>query len=498
MSSEKLVKTPFKEKLKHELVGRGFVTVCGFFIIILTLAIGIFLIVKGSGSFVTMGHTITEFLFSAKWDPLDVPGKSGGKIGSAVYIVGSLYTCGVALLIATPFALGAAIFISEIAPKAGKVLFRPAVEIFVGIPSVVYGWVGLTILVPLIKKIFHPKMGGYSVLAAAIVLSVMIFPTICTVSADAISSIPQHYRMAAYGLGSTRWQVIWKVVVPAAKNGIFTGIILGLARAFGEALAGYIIIKGLMSYYPGLLSFTDEGIGNQLWNTIYLVFWSLLISCPIGILAGIYMAEYAKEGKLTRFIRICIESLSSLPSIVVGLFGYLVFILMTGMKWNLFAGALAVSIISLPSITTTTEDALRALPKSYKEGSMGLGATHRTTITKVMLPACLPRIVTGIILAAGRGFGEAAALLYTSGQSTRIVWSKLDITSPLNAFNPFRPGETLALHIWVMRTEGALVKNSEKIANFSAAILVIVVLSFSLIARAITARYNRRATGGTK
>ena len=135
------------------------------------------------------------------------------------------------------------------------------------------------------------------------------------------------------------------------------------------ALAGYIIIKGLMSYYPGLLSFTDEGIGNQLWNTIYLVFWSLLISCPIGILAGIYMAEYAKEGKLTRFIRICIESLSSLPSIVVGLFGYLVFILMTGMKWNLFAGALAVSIISLPSITTTTEDALRALPKSYKEGS---------------------------------------------------------------------------------------------------------------------------------
>ena len=270
-------------------------------------------------------------------------------------------------------------------------------------------------------------------------------------------------------------------------GGFFLGVII--------VLAGYIIIKGIMSYYPGIFSFDANGIGNQFFNTIYLVFLSLLISVPSGVLAGIYMAEYAGDNKLTKAIRISIESLSSLPSIVVGLFGYLVFILMTGMKWNLFAGALAVSILSLPSITTTTEDALRSLPKSYKEGSMGLGATHWTTITKVMLPACISRIMTGVILAAGRGFGEAAALLYTAGQSTVINWKNWDIATKTCPLNPFRPGETLALHIWVMRTEGSLNANSENIANFSAMVLVVMVLAFSLLARYLTKKQEQKQTG---
>ncbi|NCB33922.1 MAG: ABC transporter permease subunit [Erysipelotrichia bacterium] len=170
------------------------------------------------------------------------------------------------------------------------------------------------------------------------------------------------------------------------------------------SLAAYIIVRGIAGFYPGILAFDINGIGNQLFNTVYLVFLSLAISVPIGIAAGIYMAEYAKPGRFLKFLRISIESLSSLPSIVVGLFGYLVFILMTGMKWNLFAGALSVSILSLPSITSTVEDALRALPKGYREGSMGLGATKRQTILNVLLPACMSRIMTGILLAAGRGF----------------------------------------------------------------------------------------------
>lgn len=259
--------------------------------------------------------------------------------------------------------------------------------------------------------------------------------------------------------------------------------------------AGYIIIKGVMDFYPELLQFNRRGIGNQFFNTIYLVFLSLVISVPIGIAAGIYMAEYAPDNKVTAFIRVSIESLSSLPSIVVGLFGYLVFILMTGAKWNLMAGALAVSILSLPLITTTTEDALRSLPRGYTEGSVALGATHWRTITKVLLPACFPRIITGVILAAGRGFGEAAALLYTAGQSTNINWSNWNITSPTCPLNPFRPGETLALHIWVMRTEGSLNVNSQAIANFSAAVLVIMVLGFSLLARVLTRRYKRKMEG---
>ncbi|MFI3257375.1 MAG: phosphate ABC transporter permease PstA [Spirochaetales bacterium] len=198
-------------------------------------------------------------------------------------------------------------------------------------------------------------------------------------------------------------------------------------------LAGYIIIKGILSFSPELLSFTRNGIGNQLFNTLYLVFLSLLISIPFGVATGVYMAEYAGNNKFTYYIRICIQALSSLPSIVVGLFGYMLFIQLTGMTWNLFAGAMTVSILSIPLITTTTEDALRGLPSEYKNGSLALGATQWETIIKVMLPASFSRIVTGVILAAGRGFGEAAALIYTAGMTTRINWNNWDITSKTNA-----------------------------------------------------------------
>lgn len=261
------------------------------------------------------------------------------------------------------------------------------------------------------------------------------------------------------------------------------------------ALAGYIIIKGIIDFDPAFLQFNAAGIGNQFFNTVYLVLLSLIVSVPIGIGAGIYLAEYAGDNKLTGAIRISIESLSSLPSIVVGLFGYLVFILMTGMKWNLFAGAMAVSILSLPLITTTTEDALKSLPKSYKQGSMALGATHWKAITSVLLPACLPRIITGVILAAGRGFGEAAALLYTAGQSTIINWNNWNLSSVTCPLNPFRSGETLALHLWVLRTEGSLHANSAQIANVAAAILVLLTLIFSISARIVAARLNKKNVG---
>lgn len=232
------------------------------------------------------------------------------------------------------------------------------------------------------------------------------------------------------------------------------------------------------------------------FNTIYLVFLSLLVSVPLGVAAGIYMAEYAKQGKFTKFLRMCIETMSSLPSIVVGLFGYLVFIVMTGSQWNLFSGALAVSILSIPLIMTVTEDAFKSLPQGYKRGSLAMGATLWQTIYKVLLPACLPRIMTGVILAAGRGFGEAAALLYTAGMSTDINWNSWNLLSPTCPLNPFRPGETLALHIWASRTE-ALAANAAQMANISSAILMLLVLSFSLGARYLRT-YLDTKTGGSR
>ena len=267
---QKTKKAADPEMFRKETFWKYLVSICGILIIALTLAIGAFLIYQGSTTFTSFGHSIFEFLFSSNWSPADIPGQAGGSVGAAVYIAGSLETCGLALLIAVPFSIAAAIFMTEINPKAGTRLFQPATEIFLGIPSVVYGWVGLTILVPFIRDLFHAPMGGFSVLAAGIVLAVMIFPTITTLSADAIRSVPDSYRKAAYGLGSTRWQVIYHIVIPAALSGIFTGIILGLSRAFGEALAVAMVIGKTRAFAAGILSPTTNltaAIAADMGNT---------------------------------------------------------------------------------------------------------------------------------------------------------------------------------------------------------------------------------------
>lgn len=278
-----------------------------------------------------------------------------------------------------------------------------------------------------------------------------------------------------------------------------TGVLYAVAGFFLLLLAAftvYILYKGFASIKPEYLSFTRQGIGIQFFNTIYLVFLSLLISVPIGVAAGIYMAEYAGKGRLTRFLRTCIETLASLPSIVVGLFGYLVFLVMTGQHWNLLAGALAVSILNIPQLTTVTEDALQGIPELYREGSLGLGATHWQTITGVLLPAALPRIVTGIIMAAGRGFGEAAALLFTSGMSSDVSftnWNPFSLNSPLNAM---RPADTLAVRIWSLKTEG-VEANASQLSDLSSAVLILMVFAFSLGSRRIGNHLENKLTDGS-
>ena len=265
-----------------EYAWRGLMTAGGLLVIAITICIGAFLIYKGSGTFTIFGHSIFEFLGSTDWNPED-NAQGGGTVGALIFIVGSLCTCGLALLIATPFAVGSAIFMIEIAPKFGEKFYRPIVEIFAGIPSVVYGWVGLTVLIPAIKKVFHLQV-GHSVLAAGIVLALMIFPTISNVAADSIHSVPKDYRMAAYGLGSTRWQSIYKVVIPAAGS----GILFGLARAFGDALAVAMVIgqttalpKGLFSTTKSLTTEIAAQMGNAteggemktaLWTMALLLF----------------------------------------------------------------------------------------------------------------------------------------------------------------------------------------------------------------------------------
>jgi phosphate transport system permease protein len=274
-----------KRTAGSESVWRAVVTICGILIIGLTLSIGVFLIIKGTGTFTQYHHSVFEFLFSSQWSPKDGAGAYGGGVGAAVYIAGSFMTCALGLLIALPFSIAAAVYITVISPDAGTKVFQPVIEIFVGIPSVVYGWIGLTVLVPFIKNVFHAPMGGFSVLAAAIVLAIMIFPTITTVSADAIRSVPYEYSTAAYGLGSTRWQVIHAIILPAARTGIFTGIILGLSRALGEALAVAMVIGKTRAFPSNILSPTTNltaALASDMGNTAdggeyNLALWSMAL-----------------------------------------------------------------------------------------------------------------------------------------------------------------------------------------------------------------------------
>ena len=254
-------------------------------------------------------------------------------------------------------------------------------------------------------------------------------------------------------------------------NSVMTGVFYLIAVFFFALLisfASYVIIKGFSGATPEMFRFLRKGsIGNQLFNTIYLVFISLVFSVPLGVTAGIYLSMYAKKGFLTKFLRICIETLSSLPSIVVGLFGYLVFLVFFGLGKSLLAGALSISILAIPVITTTTEDAINGLPDDYLQASLGLGATRWQSIYHVLLPAC------------------------TTGSGTDIRWGNWNLAAPTCPLNIFRPAETLSLQIWGLQING----QDPNLANLSAAVLMILVLLFSIGANALSRHINKKTSG---
>lgn len=257
------------------------------------------------------------------------------------------------------------------------------------------------------------------------------------------------------------------------------------------ALIGYILFKGRGALNPSFMFGNPKfgeaggGIGPMLYNSFYLLFVSLIITVPAGVGAGIFLAEYARDGFLVRIIRLCIETLASLPSIVVGLFGLLIFVNLFNWGFSVLAGAISIAIINFPALTRVTENAIVSAGESVKEASLGLGATKWQTISKVILPAAMPQILTGIILAAGRIFGESAALLYTSGMSASPLnfknFSIIDKSSP---FSLLRPAESLSVYIWKLNSEG-MVPDASEIANKTSALLVLMVLIFNLISRII-------------
>ncbi len=204
-------------------------------------------------------------------------------------------------------------------------------------------------------------------------------------------------------------------------------------------LLGDILITGLPHVTLHLLTSPSQsfaaggGIRDQLFNSFYLLVLTLLISFPLSLGAAIYLAEYAANNWLTSLIRTSIEVLSSLPSVVVGLFGYLLFVIQFKFGFSILSGAIALTFFNLPLLIRSIEGSLHAVPRSQHEAGISLGLSNWKTIKGIILPAALPGILTGIILSAGRVFGEAAALIYTAGESAPIVsytnWNPLDSNS---------------------------------------------------------------------
>ncbi|WP_273715300.1 phosphate ABC transporter permease PstA [Leuconostoc mesenteroides] len=284
---------------------------------------------------------------------------------------------------------------------------------------------------------------------------------------------------------------------------IATGVIYaisGIVALILFAMLAFILVQGVphLSWHfltsPARAFEAGGGIGIQLFNSFYLLILAMLISIPIALGAAIYLNEYAQKNHFTAIIRTAIEILSSLPSVVVGLFGFLLFVVQFKLGFSILSGAIALTLFNLPLLTRSIETSLAQIPDLQREAGAALGLSRWETVLHVILPAAVPSIVTGVVLSAGRVFGEAAALIYTAGQSAPALnfadWNPFNISSPLN---PMRPAETLAVHIWKINSEGIMPDVSAVSAGASA-VLIIVVLLFNFSARKLGMKLYKKLT----
>lgn len=588
--------------------------------------------------------------FSLSWAPTE------GHYGILALLAGSgIVTVG-SLALGVPLAVGCAVFLTEIAGKKLASFVSTAVDLLAGVPSVVYGFFGLVILRPIVAKITGGL--GFGALTVWLVLAIMIVPTITTLTMDALRSIPMGIREASFAMGATRWQTIYKVVLPAAKMGIVNAVVLGMGRAIGETMAVLMVVGNApvipagiasplstltsqvaldMGYSSGLhrsalfgmgcvlfiisaalvgivrkmssmredgrgrskhrrakaadraavaaggISFdhpedpaehapvqvltgddvtpvtgvvtepregsrarikrllaqgsssaggsnknrtndlmigvfraagvvatavlvliigfvavnglpvmsldfifgwpegvnAEGGIFPTIVSTLYVTALAMIICVPIAVLAAVYLAEYAKQGRLVTFIRYAADTLSSVPSIVMGLFGYALFVEAMGFGLSMLSAALALALMMLPIVMRTTEEAIRSVPRYIRWGAYGLGSTKWQVVSKIVLPSAFPRIATGIVLAIGRAIGETAVVLYTMGQAINLPLTPLD------------SGRPMTIHLYQLANEGI----NMQAAYGTALLLMVMILAFNLFARYLSRRSASKSKG---
>lgn len=274
-------------------------------IVLVVLAIFWFVATKGLATFFENHVDFWSFLSGKTWDP-GVKNASGQPlVGALPMIVGSFLITVLAALVATPFAIGTAVFMNEIEPRHGAKIIQPVTELLVGIPSVVYGFIGLSVVVPLVRNVFGGS--GFGILSGTVVLFVMILPTVTSMTADALKSVPRYYREASLALGATRWQTIYKVVLRAATPGILTAVVFGMARAFGEALAVQMVVgnaallpQNLVSPSATLTSVLTQGIGNTVMGSLQNnALWSLaLVLLVMSLIFNLVIRLIGRKGAL--------------------------------------------------------------------------------------------------------------------------------------------------------------------------------------------------------
>jgi len=249
-------------------------------------------------------------------------------------------------------------------------------------------------------------------------------------------------------------------------------IILSIVVTVGVLLLliGYILIHGIPNLKPSLFALhynsSNMSMMPAIITTLYMTVLSLVMAVPVGIFSAIHLTEYAKQSsKLVKIIRVTTETLSGIPSIVYGLFGYILFVITLGWSYSLLAGAVTLAIMILPLIIRTTEEAILSVPDSYREGSFGLGAGKLATVFKIILPCAVPGILAGVILAIGRIVGESAALIFTAGTVAQVPGSL------------FASARTLSVHLYALLSEGLYTKE----AYATAVVLLVLVIGINAL-----------------
>ncbi len=285
------------------------------------------------------------------------------------------------------------------------------------------------------------------------------------------------------------------VKVRRFQDRLATAILWGMASSIIVMLSIFVIYLvwiGARYITPdflfGLPKETEPGggIGPEIFNSFYILILTMFFTIPIAVSAGIYLQEYAKPGRFRDIVQFSAEALATVPSIVMGLFGLLIFIYTLHWRFGALAGALTMTVVNLPSLMRVTQEALNTVPNSLREASMGIGATRWQTILQTVLPSSIAPLTTGVVLVAGRIFGETAVLIFTAGLS-------VSINAPYD-FSPGHTAETLAVHTWYTHSE-SIVPDVDRIGNGSALVLLIMVFVFNVGARLVGRALSKRFTG---